>query len=55
MASDYQRPPLKNCPACGVAMVAEEAEDDPRLYTFRCLWCGLSMRYAATVGSNKDE
>jgi hypothetical protein len=47
---EYDRPPLKHCPICRTAMIAEQAKEI-RLHNYECLWCGLTIRYT----SSKDD
>jgi hypothetical protein len=39
-----QRPPIRHCPVCGIAMQAKKSREDlPHFDTFNCLSCQTSI------------
>ena len=53
---DTQRPPIKNCPVCCVAMIAEEIPDRPQHLNYYCPGCGSDIRYTSPdVVIDKDK
>ncbi len=51
-----QRIPLKTCPVCSLAMVAEKSnEDAPRPDTFSCLHCGCVISIAPSDPDAGDD
>jgi transposase-like protein len=56
MDPNYKPPPIKNCPMCRLAMVAERT--DSRLAEFnhfRCLGCDLTITFTPAAGRSQDK
>lgn len=50
-----QRIPIKTCPVCSVAMVAEKSNKDaPRHDTFNCLRCGCIISITPSEPDSGD-
>jgi ssDNA-binding Zn-finger/Zn-ribbon topoisomerase 1 len=54
--SEQPRPPLKNCPVCGVTMLAGKSDESlPQFDTFNCPNCRMVVSYARGRREPKQE
>jgi hypothetical protein len=53
---EQPRPPLKNCPVCGVTMLAGKSDESlPHFDTFTCPNCRMVVSYARGRREPKQE
>ena len=51
-----QRPPMKPCPVCGVAMVASKSSSErERFDIFTCLRCDAVISFEPDKGARDDD
>ena len=50
------RPPIRHCPVCGIAMLANKSKDDLSEFdTFQCLTCGTTIRESKRPPDGGDK